>query len=101
MALFTSLLGRGHDRSLGHAQPCSPPPSGLWAGLCFTTAFLGFGGWLANQSLVAPARCDEARPGVVARWVVALIGLLALAQGIVMFLAPTQVSSIGHGRSLR
>ena len=36
----------------------------------------------------------EARLGGVARWIVALIGLLALVQGIVMFLTPPQVIAI-------
>ena len=45
---------------------------------------------------VSPRRPALTRPvlGGVARWIVGLIGLLALIQGIVMFLAPTQVIAI-------
>lgn len=62
----------------------------LWAFLYFTAPFLVFGGWLANRRLAAPASGDELRPGTVARWLTGLVGILALAQGIVMFLVPAQ-----------
>jgi hypothetical protein len=93
VALFASLLGVAtivHWDKFNHAHPAF----WLWAGLYFTAPFLIFGGWLANRRFAAPARRDEPCLGVVARWVVALIGLLALIQGIVMFLAPTQVGAI-------
>jgi hypothetical protein len=66
----------------------------LWAGLYFTAPFLVFGGWLANRRFAAPAGADERRLGSVGRWVVGLIGLLALVQGIFMFLVPAQVIPI-------
>ncbi|HZX98341.1 MAG TPA: hypothetical protein VFE92_02440 [Dermatophilaceae bacterium] len=62
--------------------------------LCFTAPFLVFGAWLANRRFAAPAGAEEPRLGSVARWVVGLIGLLALVQGIVMFLEPARVIPI-------
>ena len=49
--------------------------------LCFTAPFLVFGAWLANRRFAAPAGVDEPRLSSVARWIVGLIGLLALVQG--------------------
>jgi hypothetical protein len=93
VALFASLLGVAtivHWDKFNHGHVAF----WLWAGLYFTAPFLVFGGWLANRRFAAPASPDEARLGVVARWVVASVGLLALVQGIVMFLAPTKVIAI-------
>lgn len=59
----------------------------LWACLYLVTPFLVMGGWLANQRFAEPAGVDERRLGGAARWIVVLIGLLALVQGIVMFLS--------------
>jgi len=90
VALFASLLGVAtvaHWDKFNHGHIAF----WLWAGLYFTAPFLVFAAWLANRRFAAPARVDEARLSTVARWVVALIGLLALIQGIVMFLMPTQV----------
>jgi hypothetical protein len=63
----------------------------LWAGLYFTTPFLVIGAWLANRRYaVAPAAGDVLlRP--VERAVIAVVGLAALAQGVVMFVAPSAV----------
>jgi hypothetical protein len=100
VALFASLLGVAtivHWDKFNHAHVAF----WLWAGLYFTAPFLVFGGWLANRRFAAPACPDEARLGLVARWVVALIGLLALVQGIVMFSRPRRSSRSGHGRSPR
>jgi len=93
VALFASLLGVAtivHWGKFNHGHVAF----WLWAGLYFTAPFLVFAAWLANRRFAAPARMDEARLSTVARWVVALIGLLALIQGIVMFLAPAQVIAI-------
>ena len=93
VALFASLLGVAtivHWDKFNHRHVAF----WLWAGLYFTTPFLVIGGWLANRRFAAPAGVDERRLGGVARWIVGLIGLLALVQGIVMFLAPTQVIAI-------
>ncbi|HEY8719305.1 hypothetical protein [Pengzhenrongella sp.] len=66
----------------------------LWAGLYLTTPFLVLGGWLANRRFAAPPGLDERRLGVAARWCIGAVGLLALVQGIVMFLVPAQVIAI-------
>ena len=90
VALFASLLGIAtivHWDKFNHRHVAF----WLWAGLYFTTPFLVLVGWSANRRFAAPAGLDERRLGGFARWSVGLIGLLALVQGIVMFLAPTQV----------
>jgi hypothetical protein len=60
----------------------------IWVVLYFSTPFLVFGGWLANRRHAAPARPDETRLGRAARFVIALVGVAALLQGVVMFAAP-------------
>ena len=90
VALFASLLGIAtiiHWDKFNHGHIAF----WLWAGLYFLAPFLVFGAWLANRRYAAPARSDERALAPVARWVVGLIGLLALIQGIVMFLLPAQV----------
>jgi len=90
VALFASLLGVAtaiHWDRFNHGHVAF----WLWAGLYFTAPFLVFGAWLANRRFAAPAGADEPRLGSAARWIVGLIGLLALVQGIVMFLAPSLV----------
>lgn len=87
VTLFASLLGIAtvsHWDKFNHGHVAF----WLWAFLYFTAPFLVFGAWLANRRFAAPARADELRLGTVARWVVGLIGLIALVQGIVMFLVP-------------
>jgi hypothetical protein len=93
VALFASLLGVAtvvHWDKFNHAHVAF----WLWAGLYFVTPFLVIGGWLANRRFAAPAGPGEMRLGGMARWVVGLIGLLALVQGTVMFLAPVRVIAI-------
>ena len=93
VTLFATLLGIAtivHWDTFNHGHVAF----WLWAGLYFTAPFLVFGGWLANRRLAAPPRADELRLGSLARWVVGGIGLLALAQGIVMFLSPALVIPI-------
>jgi hypothetical protein len=93
VALFASLLGVAtivHWDKFNHGHIAF----WLWVGLYFTAPFLVFAAWLSNRRFAAPGGMDEARLGGVARWVVALIGLLALIQGILMFLMPTQVIAI-------
>ncbi len=63
----------------------------LWAGLYFTTPFLVIGAWLANRRYAAPAAAGDVVLRPVERGVVAVVGMVALAQGIVMFLAPSAV----------
>jgi len=93
VALFASLLGAAtiiHWDKFNHHHVAF----WLWAGLYFTTPFLVMGAWLANRRFASPAGVDESRLGGVARWTVGLVGLLALVQGAVMFLAPAQVIAI-------
>jgi hypothetical protein len=93
VALFASLLGIAtvvHWDRFNHGHVAF----WLWAGLYFIAPFLVFGAWLANRRYAAPAGADEPCLGPVARGFVGLIGLLALVQGIVMFLAPAQLIAI-------
>jgi len=93
VALFASLLGVAtvlHWDKFNHRHVAF----WLWTGLYFTAPFLVFGGWLANRRFAAPAGAEEARLGTVARWIVGLIGMLALVQGIVMFLAPSKIIAV-------
>jgi hypothetical protein len=93
VALFASLLGVAtvlHWDKFNHGHVAF----WLWTGLYFTAPFLVFGGWLANRRFAAPAGAAEACLGTVARWVVGLIGMLALVQGIIMFLAPAKVIAV-------
>jgi len=93
VALFASLLGVAtilHWDKFNHQHVAF----WLWTALYFSTPFLVLGTWFANRRFAAPAGIDELRLGWVSRWVVGLIGLLALIQGIVMFLAPTQIIAI-------
>ncbi|HWI02134.1 MAG TPA: hypothetical protein VNT27_17535 [Propionibacteriaceae bacterium] len=93
VALFASLLGVAtvlHWDKFNHRHVAF----WLWAGLYLTAPILVFGGWLANRRFAAPARSDERRIGTISRWIVGLVGLLALGQGIVMFVAPSQVIPI-------
>jgi hypothetical protein len=93
VALFASLLGVAtilHWDKFNHRHLAF----WLWAGLYFTAPILVFGGWLANRRFAAPARVDEGRLRAISRWIVGLIGLLALGQGIVMFLVPPHVIQI-------
>jgi hypothetical protein len=93
VALFAGLLGVAtivHWDKFNHGHVAF----WLWAGLYFTAPFLVLAAWVANRRYAAPARVDEARLSAAARWIVAIIGLVALIQGIVMFLIPTQVLGI-------
>ena len=63
----------------------------LWAALYFTTPFLVFGAWLANRRYAAPPSADDVLLRPVERALVSLIGLVALVQGVIMFLAPSAV----------
>jgi hypothetical protein len=87
VALFAGLLGVAtviHWDRFTHGHLAF----WLWAGLYFTAPFLVLGAWLANRRVAAPARADEQRIGEVARWAVAVVGLGALATGILMFVVP-------------
>jgi hypothetical protein len=93
VALFASLLGVAtivHWDKFNHHHVAF----WLWAGLYFTTPFLVVAAWFANQRCATPADIDDNRLGGVARWTVGLTGSLALVQGLVMFVAPSQVIAI-------
>jgi len=63
----------------------------LWAGLYFTTPFLVLGAWLANRRYAAPPTASDVLLRPVERTVIAFVGVVALAWGAVMFLAPSAV----------
>jgi len=63
----------------------------LWAGLYFTTPFLVVGAWLANRRYAVAPAADELVLRPVERAVIAVVGLAALVQGAVMFVAPNAV----------
>jgi hypothetical protein len=63
----------------------------LWAGLYFTTPFLVIGAWLANRRYAVAPAADDVLLRPLERAVVAVVGLAALAQGVVMFVAPSAV----------
>ena len=63
----------------------------LWAGLYFTAPFLVIGAWLVNRRYAAPATAGDLMLSPAQRNVVAAVGVLALVQGIVMFVAPSAV----------
>jgi hypothetical protein len=63
----------------------------IWAALYFTTPFLVFGAWLANRRHTAPPTVDDLLLRPTERVVIAAVGLVALATGIVMFVATSAV----------
>jgi hypothetical protein len=63
----------------------------LWAGLYFTTPFLVIGAWWANRRYAVPPGADDVLLRPVEQAVIAVVGLAALAQGVVMFVAPSAV----------
>ncbi|HEY2877331.1 hypothetical protein [Nocardioides sp.] len=66
----------------------------LWAGLYFTAPFLVIGAWLANRRYGAPAAAGDVLLRPLERWVVAVVGLLALGTGVVLFLAPGAMNDL-------
>ena len=90
VALFATLLGVAtlvHWDRFAHAHVAF----WVWSTLYFTTPFLVIGGWLANRRYDDRAAGAEPRLGAGARWCVGLVGLLALVQGVVMFVDPAAV----------
>jgi len=63
----------------------------IWAALYFTTPFLVLWAWLANRRIAGSPLADELRLGPQARLIIGMIGLLALVQGLIMFVAPQLV----------
>ncbi|XGX77993.1 hypothetical protein LQK93_00773 [Terrabacter sp. BE26] len=90
VALFAALLGIAtalHWDRFNHGHPAF----WLWAALYFTAPLLVLAVWVANQQVAAPPRPDELRLPPVARALIAVVGALALAQGLLMFAAPSAV----------
>jgi hypothetical protein len=90
VALFASLLGVTtilHWDKFNHRHVAF----WLWAALYFTTPFLVAICWVANQRVADPAAPDDVRVGRIAQWTIVIVGMLALAQGLVMFIAPAVV----------
>jgi hypothetical protein len=90
VALFATLLGVTtimHWDKFNHRRVAF----WLWAGLYFTTPFLVVLCWLANQRVAAPPAPNEVRIGRLPRWTIVIVGMLALVQGLVMFIAPAVV----------
>jgi hypothetical protein len=93
VALFASLLGvttilhwdRFNHRNIAFW---------LWVALYFTTPFLVALCWVANQRVASAAAPDEVRIGRIPQWTIVIVGMLALAQGLVMFIAPAVVIPI-------
>lgn len=93
VGLFATLLGVAtilHWDRFNHGHVAF----WLWAGLYFTAPFLVAGAWVANRRASAPPRADERRLGQAARWTVGVVGLVALVQGLVMFVAPASIIPI-------
>jgi hypothetical protein len=63
----------------------------LWAGLYFGAPFLVIGAWLANRRYAAPFSSADVLLRPLERGVIAVLGVLALAQGVLMFVAPSVV----------
>jgi hypothetical protein len=88
VALFATLLGAAtllHWSVFSHDKVAF----WLWVGLYWSTPFLVLGAWWANQRRAAPAEPGELRLSRGATRAVRLVGLLALAQGVALFVAPT------------
>ena len=87
VALFATLLGIA---TLAHWSIFSHDKVAfwLWAGLYLTTPFLVAGGWLANTRSAGPVDLGGVELSAWTARVVGLVGLLALAQGVALFLAP-------------
>jgi hypothetical protein len=60
----------------------------LWAALYFTTPFLVLGAWLANRRHTSRPVPGDVLLRTTERAVIAVVGLVALATGITMFVAP-------------
>ncbi len=87
VVLFASLLGVAtvtHWEVFNHRHVTF----WVWATLYFTTPFLVFAAWLANRRVAGVPAADELRLSPLAKWVVGVMGSLALIQGLVMFVAP-------------
>jgi hypothetical protein len=90
VALFASLLGVAtvlHWDKFNHDHPAF----WTWAALYFLAPVLVIGVWLMNRQYAAGPTEDEQRVGPTARTTMSLFGLVALGQGVVMFVSPDTV----------
>jgi hypothetical protein len=62
-----------------------------WAGLYFTAPFLVIGAWLANRRYGVPVADGDVLLRPAERVVITALSVLALATGVVMFVAPTSM----------
>lgn len=93
VALFACLLGVAtilHWEKFNHRHIAF----GLWAGLYFVAPFLVVAAWLNNRRFAAPPQPDERTLSGPARLVIGIVGALALATGLVMFVAPDQMMAV-------
>ncbi|WP_406830272.1 hypothetical protein ABEG17_14920 [Pedococcus sp. KACC 23699] len=93
VALFASLLGVAtvvHWDKFTHDNVAF----WLWAGLYFTAPFLVIAAWLANQRYAAEPSPDEPRLDRTAQVVVAGVGGLAGATGLLMFVVPARAIAV-------
>jgi len=93
VVLFASLLGVAtamHWDVFNHQHVTFS----IWATLYFTTPFLVFGAWLANRRVAGVPAVDDLRLSRPAKWAAGAIGLLALSQGLFMFVAPGLVAPL-------
>jgi hypothetical protein len=87
VTLFSSLLGVAtllHWDVFAHDHLAF----WLWAGLYFTAPFLVAAAWLANRRYAAPVTVGDVLLRPVERACLGVIGLLGLATGLAMFVAP-------------
>ncbi len=87
VAVFAGLLAVAtvvHWDKFNHGHV----PFWVWTALYFTAPVLVMIAWLVNRRFAAIAEVGEERIGRPARRVIGLVGVLALVQGVVMFLQP-------------
>lgn len=93
VALFAALLGIAtivHWDKFNHRHVAF----WVWTALYFLAPFLVFAAWVANRRFEAASDPHDAVLGNASRVIIAVVGLLALATGIAMFLAPAEVIPI-------
>jgi hypothetical protein len=93
VTVFATLLGVAtviHWDRFNHGHPAF----WVWAALYFTAPALVLAAWLANRRYAAASRADEPSLGPLATTAVGLVGLVALAQGAVMFVAPARMIAV-------
>jgi hypothetical protein len=93
VALFATLLGVAtvlHWDVFHHGHVAF----WVWTSLYFAAPFLVVAAWLANRRFCALEEPGEERLTRTARWAVGLISLLALVQGVIMFVVPGSIIRI-------